>query len=199
MIPEHLDPALPLSKEQIEVLKPGTIARLRKNGRAHMARARKKNAEFIEINKGIEDPRFHRDLCEIVDFDPIEVYEEHNWTCVSCFRRVDVTKAGNHPDSCVLGHRINLAHSGGHTPENCGPWHYSCNAAIASSVETPREAKAARLRKAQGIIDGDKVPKNKFKKKIPTRRFKAGSSKWPEGRKLRGRGFQKKGARHDEG
>jgi len=189
----HLDPDLPLSREDIEHLKPGTIARLRRNGRAHMGRARKINVALKAINDNISDPKFKRALIEIEDFDPIEVYEEHNWTCPHCFRRVDVTKGGRDPDSCVLGHMINFAHSGGHTRRNCGPWHYSCNAAVASVIETPREAKIRRHRRAAGELDGEADYKPRKKLKIQGRSFGAsnGGSRWPK-RKLPSRGFQKR-------
>ena len=181
----HLDPTLPLSLEDIEKLKPGTIARLRKNGRAHMGRAKKINIAREALNKKLP-PDLRRPMLEIVDFDPIEVYVAADWTCPSCFRRVDVTKAGRHPDSCVLGHALNFAHDGGHTPENCGPWHYSCNADAAAKIETPREAKINRLRSSYRGIDkkGDKVSE-KPKSSMRSRRFaKGGPSRWPKGRKI---------------
>lgn len=184
-IPQHMDDRIPLSREDIDCLKPGTIARLRKNGRAHMGRARRRNEDLIALNDNIEDPRFLHKLIEIENFDPIEVYEEHNWTCPHCFKRVDVTKSGIDPMSCVLGHMINFANGGGHTRKNCGPWHYGCNKAIADAKETPREGKVRRLRRAQGILDGKPVPKSYGKKLSSGKGWgNKGRSKWPKGRKI---------------
>lgn len=188
----HLDPTLPLSLEDIEALKPGTVARLRKNGRAHMGRAKRINVARVALNKKLP-PDLRRPMLEIVDFDPIEIYAAANWTCPSCFKRVDVTKSGTHPDSCVLGHARNFAHDGGHTPENCGPWHYSCNADAAAKIETPREGKINRLRASYRGIDknGDKAPK-KPKSRLSGQGFaNGGPSRWPKGRKIQNRGFNK--------
>lgn len=188
----YLDPTLPLSLEDIEKLKPGTVARLRKNGRAHMGRAKRINVAREALNKKLP-PDLRRPMLEIEDFDPIEVYAAADWTCPSCFKRVDVTKAGTHPDSCVLGHALNFAHDGGHTRKNCGPWHHSCNAAAAANIETPREAKINRLRASYRGIDknGGKASK-KSKTPIRSKGFsKSGPSKWPKGRKIQSRGFDR--------
>ncbi len=188
-LPVYLDATVPLNREDVERLKPGTIARLRKNGRAHMGRARRRNQDLDELNTDIEDHRFRHRLIVIEDFDPIEIYEAHNWTCVYCYKRVDVTKKGQDPASCVLGHQINFANGGSHTPENCGPWHYTCNKKIADKIETPREGKVRRLRRAQGILDGKPVPKSYPGKKLSSGQGwqnKSGS-KWPKGRKIQSR------------
>ena len=184
----HLDPTLPLTLEAIDKLKPGTVARLRKNGRAHMSRARKINIARKALNKKLP-PDLRRPMIEIVDFDPIEVYAAANWTCPACFRRVDATKSGRHPESCVLGHARNFAHDGGHTPENCGPWHFKCNAEAAANIETPREAKINRLRASYRGIDREGDPTSeKRKRSIGGRGFaKGGRSSWPKGRKIQTR------------
>lgn len=185
MLAAHLDPSIPLSLEDIERLKPGTVARLRKNGRAHMGRARRLNAALQALNLAIENPRFHHPMIEIVDFDPIEVYAAANWTCGKCFKRVDVTKGGQHPDSCVLGHANNLANGGGHTPKNCGPWHFACNAKAAYVLEIPREAKVKRLRETK--LNGKKPSKNPIRSKPfgESRSFSnKAPSRWPRGRKI---------------
>jgi len=187
-LPLHLDPAVPLTLSDIDRLKPGTVSRLRKNGRAHMGRARKINVAREALNKKLP-PDLRRPMLEIIDFDPIDIYAEANWTCPSCFKRVDVTKSGTDPASCVLGHSLNFAHDGGHTPENCGPWHYSCNAEAAARIETPREGKINRLRRSYRGIDekGDKV-RPKEKRSIRGRSsWGNGRSKWPKGRKLQSR------------
>jgi len=175
---EHLDPNIPL-----EVPK-GTLARLRKNGRAHMSRARRRNKAMAALNAAIADPKFHHPIVDIVDFDPIEVYEEHNWTCVKCFRRVDIYQTGRHPKSCVLGHQINMANGGGHTPDNCGPWHFECNALEAHATEIPREAKVKRLRSTQQGKE-----KKHGKGRIKSKGFSKGlkSNPWPKGRKIQNR------------
>lgn len=184
-LPLHLDPSVPLLRSDIERLKPGTISRLRKNGRAHMGRARKINIARKELNKRLPMD-LRRNMIEIQDFDPIEVYEAHNWTCPHCFRRVDVTKSGTHPDSCVLGHARNYAHDGGHTPENCAPWHRSCNAEAAALVEIPREAKIERLRRSHRGVksDGSKVSKKDKTSLRSNPGWNNGPSKWPKGRKI---------------
>lgn len=194
----HLDPTLPLTLEAIERLKPGTIARLRKNGRAHMGRARKLNKAFAELNKDIEDPRFHHAMIVIEDFDPIAVYQDHDWTCPKCFKRVDVTKGGQHPDSCVLGHTVNFANKGGHVPENCGPWHWSCNSKEAAGIEIPREAKVRRHRRARGVMDGKPGPKPKYKNKIAGRSSwpSKSQSRWPKGQKIQSRNNLRKGKKN---
>lgn len=181
----HLDPMLPVLLNDIPA---ETIARLRKNGRAHMGRARKLNVARKALNKKLP-PDLRRPMIEIVDFDPIDIYVAADWTCPECFKRVDFTKTGTHPESCVLGHLRNYAHDGGHTPDNCAPMHWKCNARIAAKIETPREAKINRLRASyRGISkDGSKASK---KKKAPIggrSTFGNGPSRWQSGQKIQSR------------
>jgi len=185
MIPRHLDPMLPVLLEDIPK---ATLDRLRKNGRAHMGRARKINVARKALNKKLPKD-LRRPMIEIVDFDPIEIYVAADWTCPACFRRVDWTKAGIHPESCVLGHLRNYAHDGGHTPENCAPMHYACNALIAAKIETPREAKINRLRASyRGISkDGSKAKKKKKPAIGGRSRLGNGPSRWPKGQKIQSR------------
>lgn len=182
-LPQHLDPTIPLLLSDIPK---ETIARLRKNGRAHAARARKLNKAREAINATLPE-RQRQPLIEIEDFDPIEVYQEHDWTCPHCFRRVDITKSGRHPDSCVLGHNVNFAAGGGHTRENVGPWHYSCNAEVAAGIEVPREAKINRLRKKEMGIDRYGKKARPKPKTLYGKGFQKTKSKWPKGRKLQSR------------
>lgn len=167
----HLDPSMPLDV-------PAHIkGRLKRNSRSHVDRARKINKALAAANAKLPADK-HKSLLEIEKFDIIDVYEEHNWTCFYCFRRVDIYRRGLHPDSCVVGHKVALSLGGSHTRDNVGPAHYRCNASHARAIEVPAAAKTERLRKKHLGVDrrGNQVdPKPKTKMK--------GASQWPKGKK----------------
>lgn len=152
-------------------------ARLRRNESGQRSRAKAMNKKLIARNAVVKDAH-QLELIIIEKFDIIALYEEQEWMCQcwrvpgydGCYKYVDVTKAGQHPDAPCLGHINNLDNGGHHVADNIGIMRHSCNMAIAHTIEKTRSAKTERQRRTHSGVkkNGQKYVKKK-KKAIPAR------------------------------
>ena len=188
----HLDPSIPLDAPK------DVIARIRKNGYGQRSRVRRANKVLEKFNAKAP-PNQQKPLIIIEDFDIIELFTEQNWTCqcfrvpnhTGCYKRVDITKAGRHPEAPAIGHINNTGNGGHHVRTNVGIMRNVCNAKICYSIEKARSSKIARLSRAESGLNADGTQHaKKSKKAIPKRPWGAQAGFKPnKGRKIQGKRF----------
>lgn len=194
MLPEHLDPMMPLD------IPDHVKDRLIKREAQQRYRINRKNRE-IEAANALTTEAQQIPLLPVEKVDIIQIGEDQEWTCAcheaplyeGCYQRMDIHKTGNHPETIVIGHVIASANAGGHTPQNVRLMRNTCNMDIAHKVETGQIAKAKRSRKKNlGVtINGEEwTPPAKSKFPKPTRKMKS-KSQWPK-RKMKSRNTFKK-------
>lgn len=64
---------------------------------------------------------------EVINFNPLPIFEANNWVCQLCSEKVDPELAYPNPRSKSLDHIIPLAKGGSHTPANAQLAHLACN------------------------------------------------------------------------
>lgn len=151
--------------------------RLRKNESAQRSRCKAKNKAIIKANNKVSDAH-QISLIIIEKVDIIALYESQEWQCQCdrvpghepCFRYVDITQSGRHPDAPVLGHINNIDNGGNHVAENIGIMRHECNMKLAHKIEKTRSARTERLRRTHTGVkkDGGQYTK-KRKVAIPAR------------------------------
>jgi len=151
--------------------------RLKRAESNQRSRAKALNKKIITRNSRVKEAH-QLSLIVIEKIDIVELFTEQEWSCQCdrvhgrqpCFKYVDITKSGYHPDAPVIGHINNLDNGGHHIRDNVGVMRHECNMEICHTIEKKRSSKTERLRRTHsGVKKNGQQYVKKQKSKIPAR------------------------------